>query len=190
LGVRRPSLNSGNFREVSMKLLRRGGSASDKLVGLIYGGALDGGRGDGGVGRGYLRGSGWFVGCDMRWKDIRSGGVPWERRDVEDALGEVLSGAGEVLWGADVGGVGIRGELFVIAADPIGLRMPLLKTIAPGDAFLRRDDMCSPSRGGVEERLFRLCFGAFRTPVAPSLIPAGAELGSSTRILRIFGRWE
>lgn len=126
----------------------------------------------------------------MRWKDVRSGGVPWERRVVEDALTGVHSSPRQFLSGADVGGVGIGGELFVIAADPIGLRIPLLKTIAPGDAFLRRDDMCSPSRGGVEEHLFRLCFGAFRTPVAPSLIPGGAELGSSTRILRMFGRWE
>ena len=105
-------------------------------------------------------------------------------------MGEVLSGTGELFSVADLVGILFEGELCVTAADPMGLRIPLLKTIAPEDAFRRRDETCSPSRGGVEERLFRLGFGPFHTPVPPSLIPTGAELGSSTLILRIFGRLE
>jgi hypothetical protein len=58
LGVRRPSLNSGNFNGVSMKLLRRRGAASDEMGRRMEVEAVDGARGDDGVGIGCLRDSG------------------------------------------------------------------------------------------------------------------------------------
>lgn len=94
--------------------------------------------------------------------------------------------SGELVSGADVGGVGIG--LFTNAVDPIGRRTPLLKTIGPGEALLWRESTCSSSLCGVERRLFRLCWGPFHTPVPPIVMSNGAEVGNSRCTLRMLGR--